>query len=118
MEPVYLEASNEAIPEVKRVIVAYGDRIAYEKTLGEALSSLFDGDFSDADTNNTEGSGNGTGTNSGISGSSGSSSLKELAQKANSEYEAAIECQKQGDWEGYGKHIKKLESYLSKLANS
>lgn len=118
VEPVYLEASNEAIPEVKRVIVAYGDRIAYEKTLGEALSSLFDGDFSDADTNNTEGSGNGTGTNSGTSGGSGSSSLKELAQKANSEYEAAIECQKQGDWEGYGKHIKKLESYLSKLANS
>ena len=24
VEPVYLEASNQAIPEVKRVIVAYG----------------------------------------------------------------------------------------------
>lgn len=109
VEPVYLEASNEAIPEVKRVIVAYGDRIAYEKTLGEALSSLFDGDFGGVDTNNTD--------NPGVSSGDSGASIKSLAQKANSEYEAAIECQKNGDWEGYGKHIDKLESYLKKLAN-
>ena len=41
IEPVYLEATNSSIPEVKRVIVAYGDRIAYEPTLAEALNSLF-----------------------------------------------------------------------------
>lgn len=112
VEPVYLEASNEAIPEVKRVIVAYGDKIAYEKTLGEALSSLFDGDFGGVDTNNTDN----PGVSSGESGESGTS-LKALASKANSEYEAAIECQKNGDWEGYGKHLDRLESYLKKLAN-
>ena len=37
VEPVYLEASNSAIPEVKRVIVAYDDKIAYEPTLGLSL---------------------------------------------------------------------------------
>ena len=42
VEPVYLEASSDtSLPEVKRVIVAYGDRIAYEPTLAEALISLF-----------------------------------------------------------------------------
>ncbi len=41
-EPVYLEsASDTSLPEVKRVIVAYGDKIAYEPTLSEALISLF-----------------------------------------------------------------------------
>lgn len=109
VEPVYLEASNEAIPEVKRVIVAYGDRIAYEKTLGEALSSLFEGNFDGVDSNNTDGS-------SGVS--AGGESLESLARKANSEYEAAVECQRQGDWEGYGKHLDKLESYLKKLAGN
>lgn len=109
VEPVYLEASNEAIPEVKRVIVAYGDRIAYEKTLGEALSSMFEGNFDGVDSNNTDGS-------SGVSG--GGESLESLARKANSEYEAAVECQRQGDWEGYGKHLDKLESYLKKLAGN
>ena len=43
VEPVYLEASNQAIPEVKRVIVAYGDKIAYASTLDEALENLFGG---------------------------------------------------------------------------
>jgi uncharacterized membrane protein (UPF0182 family) len=32
VEPVYLEATNSSIPEVKRVIVVYGDKIAYEST--------------------------------------------------------------------------------------
>ena len=42
VEPVYLESSTDtSLPEVKRVIVAYGDRIAYEPTLAEALIKLF-----------------------------------------------------------------------------
>ena len=41
VEPVYLEATNSSIPEVKRVIVVYGDNIAYEATLAEALTSMF-----------------------------------------------------------------------------
>ena len=41
IEPVYLEATNSSIPEVKRVIVVYGDNIAYEATLAEALNSMF-----------------------------------------------------------------------------
>ncbi|MBQ4595622.1 MAG: UPF0182 family protein, partial [Firmicutes bacterium] len=41
IEPVYLEATNSSIPEVKRVIVVYGDRIAYEETLADALNSMF-----------------------------------------------------------------------------
>lgn len=108
VEPVYLEASNEAIPEVKRVIVAYGDNIAYEATLGEALASLFGGDIE-----STEGGGTDV---SGQDGQTEGLSVKSLAQKANQEYESALECQRNGDWEGYGKHIKKLESYLKKLA--
>ena len=37
VEPVYLEANKESIPEVKRVIVAFNDQIAYKPTLAEAL---------------------------------------------------------------------------------
>lgn len=46
VEPVYLEATNSSIPEVKRIIVAYDDKIAYEETLAECLVSLF-GDEAD-----------------------------------------------------------------------
>ena len=49
VEPVYLEASNQAIPEMKRVIVAYGDRISYSSNLEEALEDLFKDDTSEID---------------------------------------------------------------------
>ena len=40
-EPIYLEASSGSLPEVKRVIMYYGDRLAYESTLAECLDKLF-----------------------------------------------------------------------------
>ena len=106
VEPVYLEASNQAIPEVKRVIVAYQDKIAYEPTLGEALLSLFGGDAGD------------TGKNvDGLDGGDAGGDVNSLIKKAQNAYDKAIECQKNGDWEGYGKYIKQLENYLTKLAS-
>ncbi len=41
VEPVYLEATSTSLPEVKRVVMFYGDKVAYEPTLAEALDSLF-----------------------------------------------------------------------------
>jgi len=44
IEPIYLKASaSGALPQLKRVIVAYGDEIAMEKTLEEALTAIFKG---------------------------------------------------------------------------
>ncbi len=40
-EPIYLEASSGSLPEVKRVIMYYGEKVAYEPTLAECLNSLF-----------------------------------------------------------------------------
>ena len=107
VEPVYLEATNQAIPEVKRVIVAYQDKIAYEPTLSEALLSLFGGSAGDSG-NDIEGIG---------SNGSADEDVKSLIAKAQNAYDKAIECQKEGDWEGYGKYIKQLEGYLTKLGN-
>jgi len=41
IEPLYLQASGSGLPELKRVIVAYGPRIAMEPTLEEALARIF-----------------------------------------------------------------------------
>ena len=106
VEPVYLEATNQAIPEVKRVIVAYQDKIAYEPTLGEALLSLFGGDAGDSGKNVD-----------GLDGGDSNDDVAALIKKAQNAYDKAIECQKNGDWEGYGKYIRQLENYLTKLAN-
>ena len=105
VEPVYLEASNQAIPEVKRVIVAYGDKIAYASTLDEALEVLFG-----------DGAGNSGSVSSSSSASSGSSSQKELIGKAKEAYDNAVKAQKNGDWKAYGEYLSELSGYLDQLA--
>ncbi|MDO5441201.1 MAG: UPF0182 family protein [Bacillota bacterium] len=40
-EPIYMESSSSSLPEVKRVIMYYGDKLAYESTLPECLDTLF-----------------------------------------------------------------------------
>jgi uncharacterized membrane protein (UPF0182 family) len=42
-EPIYLEADSLAFPELKRVILATGDRVVMEPTLDEAVRSLLGG---------------------------------------------------------------------------
>ena len=40
-EPIYIESSTTSLPEVKRVIMYYGDDVAYEETLADCLDTLF-----------------------------------------------------------------------------
>src|SRR5512144_2037111 len=41
VQPLYLRAESGKIPELKRVVVAYENRIAMEETLDAALSKIF-----------------------------------------------------------------------------
>lgn len=107
VEPVYLEASNQAIPEMKRVIVAYGDKIAYESTLEDALANLFGEDENSGQSQSASAS---SGKNN-----SGKSNTKELIQKANEAYENAVNAQKSGNWKKYGDYLDELEKYLNQL---
>jgi len=43
VQPLYLRAEQSSIPELKRVIVAFQDRIAMSPTLEEAIATLFGG---------------------------------------------------------------------------
>jgi uncharacterized membrane protein (UPF0182 family) len=41
VSPLYLRAETGQLPELKRVIAAYGDRVVMEETLSGALAALF-----------------------------------------------------------------------------
>ena len=41
VEPIYLFAANGALPEVKRVVAFYNDKLAYAPTLAECLDQIF-----------------------------------------------------------------------------
>ncbi len=79
VQPVYVQSSGETrLPLLRKVLVAFGDRVAFEDTLDKALDELFQGDSGagagDANVPDTpDGTGNGTGggTGTGTGGTTG-----------------------------------------------
>jgi hypothetical protein len=132
VEPVYLEAAQGSLPEVKRVIVYYGDRIAYKATLGEALDALFGtgaGDPLNADNPVLAGTEAAAILEAGGTlepeipdgetpdpGTVVTTDVAELIQLANEAYENAQQSQRAGDWAGYGQFMEQLQQYLQQLA--
>ncbi len=108
VEPVYLEATNSSIPEVKRVIVVYNDEIAYESTLAAALNSLFGEGSAHESKASTDADKDKAGK---------TLSKTELIEKCQEAYDAAQDSLKDGNWEQYGKHMDELEKYLNQLTD-
>ncbi|MDR0817426.1 MAG: UPF0182 family protein [Clostridiales Family XIII bacterium] len=122
VEPIYLKAQDSSMPEVKRIILYYGDRIAYESTLGGALDAMFGpgtGDsITDTDLTGDEGDADSTPDDTGTDpaanvGDDQQKTTDELLKLAVAAYNNAVEAQKAGDWAKYGEYMKELEGYLS-----
>ncbi|MBE7382125.1 MAG: UPF0182 family protein [Leptolyngbya sp. SIO1E4] len=116
VEPVYLRAEQGELPELKRVIVAYGNEIVMGETLDEALTDIF-GDRTSPPASTAEPT----------TPPSPETSLAPPAtlnlpaavtnqiQAALDAYEAGREALQQGDWEAYGQAQAELENILNQL---
>ncbi len=108
IQPLYLRAEGGKIPELKRVIVAFENKISMEENLDQALEKIF-GVQSDVSTeSNTESIE--TSTSVSTTGTD-----QDLINQANEHYKNAEQAQKDGDWTLYGEEIKKLGDTLEKL---
>ena len=107
VEPVYLEATNSSIPEVKRVIVVFGDEIAYEPTLADALNEM----FGEGSARNTTTQKNEQAKNKGDD----QLSQGEIINRAQEAYDNAQDALKDGKWGKYGDYMDELEKYLKML---
>jgi len=105
IEPLYLQAQSSQMPELKRIIAAYGDKVVMAETLDKALIDLF-GQGQPGAVNPIT-STNSTGTNS--------NTVAELSKLARQYYDQANERLKAGDWAGYGDNINKLNETITKL---
>ena len=98
VQPVYIKSTGEtSFPLLKKVLVAFGDKIAFEDTLDGALTSLFGGSSS--------GGGTDTPTEPGTGNSALTAALN-AAKAAMAEKAAALAA---GDWAAYGKAEAKLQ---------
>jgi len=108
VEPLYLQADNSKLPELKRVIAGFGNKIVMESSLDKALTSLF-GERRDVTPD--KGDDTGVTTDDEINGNS----VEELAKQARQYYDRANQLLKDGDWAGYGENIKKLNDVIKEL---
>jgi len=104
VRPLYLKAETGKIPELKRVIVAYENKIAMEATLEVALSRIFGA------TEKTEQ----PRLNQDQSVAVVDQQTTNLFKQAQELYDEAIRSQKEGDWARYGETIKRLGEILKK----
>ncbi|MDD2586482.1 MAG: UPF0182 family protein [Syntrophomonadaceae bacterium] len=109
VEPLYLQAENSKLPELKRVIAAFENRIVMEPTLDRALVKLFgDGPEADIKPGPEE-------IEQPDSTTEPSNTIEELAQLAREHYDRAQSLLQQGDWAGYGENINKLNDVIKRL---
>ncbi|MFQ6122543.1 MAG: UPF0182 family protein [Dehalococcoidales bacterium] len=106
VEPVYLKAERGQLPELKRVIVASGDRIAMEPSLAQSLGTIYAGLPTEQPAVTVP-----TPTPE----MPLPAQLAELAQLAQEHYTKAQEHLKAGNWTGWGEELKKMEEALNQL---
>jgi uncharacterized membrane protein (UPF0182 family) len=113
VEPVFVEAtSNTSFPLLRKVLVSFGNNVAFEDTLDQALASL----FSAQGGNPVDNGGGGTTTPppSGGGGTATNPTLSQALQDAQDAITAANKALAAGDFAAYGQAQKDLENAITR----
>ena len=103
VSPLYLRAEAGQLPELKRVIAAYGDHVVMDETLGQALAALFKETAPISPP-------------AGPAATSLAGPAADRAREALAHYDQAIARLKAGDWSGFGAELDALRPLLQELS--
>jgi uncharacterized membrane protein (UPF0182 family) len=107
VEPVFLQAEDGGLPELKRVIVAAGEQIAMEPTLKESIAAIFGAEVPPTEPEPLPPA---------EPEEPLPAEIAELIEQAQQHYEQAQEYLKSGNWTGYGQELDALKAVLDQLA--
>jgi len=110
IQPVYIQATAGKLPELKRVIVAYHNRISMEETLDEALRQVFHARAPARPATVAEALESPTRDVVEVR-----RSAVERSRSAMDHYNRAVQAQRSGDWARYGDELEKLKKELESL---
>ncbi|HEV8456080.1 MAG TPA: UPF0182 family protein [Gemmatimonadales bacterium] len=108
VQPLYLQAEGGRIPELKRVVVAYQNRVVMQETLEDALAELFGGSSRPRTQPEPAVAAGETPIDSGI---------RAVAEEARRRYQAALQAQRDLDWAKYGEEMRRLGEVLERLGS-
>ncbi|KRQ93097.1 UPF0182 family protein [Bradyrhizobium valentinum] len=100
--PLYLRAEHGHLPELKRVIAAYGEHVVMKETLAEALSAL----FMEPGT---------TAVSTTMEERPATGPPASQAREALDRYNQAVERLKSGDWKGFGTQFDAMRELLEEM---
>jgi hypothetical protein len=103
VSPLYLRAEHGHLPELKRVIAAYGEHVVMKETLTDALTALFPEP------------GAVPAVSSAREEMPPAGAAATQAQQALDRYNQAMERLKAGDWKGFGTQFDALRAILEKM---
>lgn len=123
VQAVYLRAEGGRIPELKRVIVAYKNRVVMEETLDRGIMRLFGGAPAPpipelmtlpvgdelAATPTPE---------EARPALAATASIQQIAAEAADAYDRAIAAQRAGDWATYGREMQRVGELLRRLRDN
>ena len=105
VQSLYLAAEQGSLPELKRVVAVFGNRIAMRENLEDALNELF-GDAAESPATASPSVRTAAATETG-----GGSP----ASRAMEHYQRSMERLRAGDWAGFGDALRQLEQSLQAL---
>jgi uncharacterized membrane protein (UPF0182 family) len=98
------KSRSAALPELKRVIVAYGNRVIMEETLDRSLRLVLGGEIGAGEMVSTF--------------KPGTHDASESGALALEHYNKAKEYLRQGNWAGYGRELEHLEEILQEMSGT
>jgi uncharacterized membrane protein (UPF0182 family) len=104
VSPLYLRATQGHLPELKRVIAAYGEQVVMKETLAAALSALF---MEPGAAPTAAGATTGTLLRG---------PAADRAREALDRYNQAVERLKAGDWAGFGAELDAMRGLLEDMS--
>ena len=106
VEPLYLQATASNLPQLKRVIVAYGNTVVMESDLEKAIARVFGTPAPETEET----------AKPQQAGPKAAAPDSGFAREALRYYNEAQERLKAGDWAGYGEALRRLQDALERMA--
>jgi uncharacterized membrane protein (UPF0182 family) len=123
VQPVFVQASGGTqLPQLQKVLVAFGSQVAFENTLNEALNALFGGDSGanagddevvpEDDTGTETDAGDGADDGGTVVPTDQYQAALEEARQALTDRQSALQG---GDWTAYGEADQRLQDAVNRL---
>jgi uncharacterized membrane protein (UPF0182 family) len=102
VEPIYLQATQSKLPELKRLIFAYDNAITMAPSIDEAISNVFQGDFSSVPKQDRE-------------LQTSTDTTKRPLDRLFKVFENVKKTAQELDWSRFGKQMDELETVIESL---